>query len=280
MQYRPDDRVLTIERGEIADTLAQHVSLELLVQHLEGATTGEDLLRVMARFVHYASVFGGSQASLAGEIAVRQDLFRLSGEPASISDNSMEIAAGVFFGAMDEFGDRVLHRTHRALGQAMVKALTHYLRIGLERLDEIVLGHQPTREIVARVLGGYGVNQVKDEAKLFRAFGFHLGTELLADEEFAIFDRFFQTRRPDIAEYLQRTETDVGGVMYPSYFWVKRHTVADAEHFDAAIDFANRALRHYAGEEAQETVKRWILEGVREIALIELDFLRSVTVEN
>ncbi|WP_159397670.1 hypothetical protein [Sorangium cellulosum] len=273
------ESVTTIERREIADALARNVSLDALRQHLEGAAAGEDLLRVVARFVHYASVFGGSQASLAGELSVRQDLFRLPGEPAAVADNGVEVAASIFFGAIDEFGDREMRRTHRALGQAMLKALTRYLGVSYERLDEIVLGHRPTREIVARVLAGYGVNQVKDEAKLFRAFGFHLGTELLADEEFAIFDRFFQTRRPDIVEHLQSTEMDVGGVMYPAYYWVKRHTVADAEHFEAAIDGANRALRHYAGGAARETVKRWLLEGVREIALVELDFLRWVTVE-
>ncbi len=277
---RLDEASATIERGEIAHTLATHVSLMELQRQLEDAADDLTLLKIVGRFIYYSSVFGGSQASLAGSLAARQDLFRHAEESRVLSDNSVEIASGVFFGAIDEFGDREMRQTtHRSLGQATLKTLARYLGIELSRLDGLILGHRPTQEIVSRVFAGYGVNRELDEAQLFRAFGFHLGTELLADDEFRIFDTFFQTRRPDIARHLQETQVEIGGRMLPSYFWLKRHTVADVEHFEAATHSANQALHFYAGGAERGVVKQWLLEGVREIALVELDFLRWMTID-
>lgn len=271
--------IVSINSHDVEQTLASLVCLDELQQHLENAKSDEDLLKIFARFTHFASVFGGSQTCLAGAISVRQDLFRVPGEALCISDNCSEVATSIFFGSKDEFDDRQMHRTHRALGQAMLKGLTKYMGISFDKLDSMVLGHKPTREIIYKVFDGFGVNMSMDEEKLFNAFGFYVGTEMLADMEFNILNTFFQEKRPDVVRYLKSNDTDIDGISYPSYFWVERHTAAEEEHFDVALDGANRAIHSYAGEAPKEMVRDWVMNGIKQIALLEKYFLDNVTVE-
>src|ERR1700759_551030 len=95
-----------IQRNDIEAILATHTgnrTLEQTLRHIEGAV---ELLRVLGRYVLFNSVFGGGVANLAGEVAVRQDVFRDPEEPAMLmADRSVEVAAGVFYAAIDEFGD-------------------------------------------------------------------------------------------------------------------------------------------------------------------------------
>jgi hypothetical protein len=267
-----------ITPAEIEHKIALHYRATTFQKHLEDAVDTEILMRIMCRYIHYCSVFGGCQASLAGEMSVRQDVFRDDNEPGPLADNSVEVAAGVFFGAVDEFGDREMtqRRTHRSLAQATLKALAQFYNYDTNKLDHVMIRHQPTHEAIQRALIGYGVNIIMDEPKLFRALGFHLGTEILADQEFGIMNVFFRTKRPDIARYLEQAEIQVGGQTLPAYFWISRHTVADAEHFDAAVQSANQALQYYAGTADRTQVKEWILEGVQEIAVLEADFMSHV----
>jgi hypothetical protein len=52
--------------------------------------------------------------------------------------------------------------------------------------------------------------------------------------------------------------------------------VADAEHFDAAIECANQALRYYAGRAGRAQVRDFMLRGVEEMALVEAGFMSGV----
>lgn len=269
---------VTLGQAEISAITASYHSSAAFKRLLEGAAHRPALLPIVARYIHFCSVFGGCQASLAGELAVRQDLFRDLGEPAALGDNSVEVAAGIFFGAIDEFGDREdqNRRTHRSLAQATLKGLAGYYQCDDATLRAMVLDHAATRDCLARCLAGYGVNLVMDTEKLFRAVGFHLATEILADEEFCLLHDFFRAHRPDLVQYLEQNEVRIGGKVLPAYFWIQRHSVADAEHFAAAVESANLALRYHFPVAQRAQAKQWILDGVRENAQLEADFMAAV----
>lgn len=271
----------SVSNDEINQRIAEYYSAATFTDMLQASADSDELMLLVGRYIHYCSVFGASQANLAGAIGVRQELFRDPNEAGAMADVCAEVAAGVFFGAIDEFYDRDIpgHMTHRALAQATLKGLARFYDWDSDKLERLIHHHRPTIEAMQRGTEGYGVGMAMDEAKLFRAFGFHLGTEILADEEFCLLDQFFQARRPDIVDYLTNTPISVHGVSLPAYFWIGRHTIADAEHFDAAVDCAALALKYYAGGADRGQAKAWILEGVAEIAELERDFMSAVLTE-
>src|SRR5215210_4235725 len=169
-----------VTREDLAPVLDSHTGNQTFELALRRAAADAALLRLLGQYIHFNSVFGSGVASLAGEIGARQDLFRdRDEEVASAADRSVEVAAPVFYAAVDEFGSGASHRaTHRSMAQATLKAAGRYF------------GHD------APALDRYGLSQSPDEEKLFGAIGFHFVSEVLADEEFNILDRFLRAERP------------------------------------------------------------------------------------
>ena len=77
-------------------------------------------------------------------------------------------------------------------------------------------------------------------------------------------------------QYLEGTEVRVGGKVLPAYFWIERHSVADAEHFAAAVASVNLALQYYSVASERPQAKQWILAGVAEIAQLESAFIGAM----
>jgi len=50
----------------------------------------------------------------------------------------------------------------------------------------------------------------------------------------------------------------------------------EAEHFDAALKGANKALRYYVGPAQPAEVKGWILEGFRRFADVQAAFMAAL----
>jgi hypothetical protein len=265
-----------LSRKDIEETIAAHFCMRVFAEHLRAADDA-GLLRILSRFIYYASIFGACQAQLAGELAARQGLFRDPSLPGAFDDCSVEVACGVFFGAIDEFGDREVsgHITHRVLGQATLKALCQYFSADDATLRKVMKGHEPTRESIRRTMEGYGVNMALDDAKLFRCLGFHLATELLADEEFCTIASVLRSHHKPLVDFLQDADVTIAGRKVPALYWIDRHTVADAEHFAAAVESGNQALSFYAGPD-RALAKTWMLQGVAEMAKLEAYFMGHV----
>jgi hypothetical protein len=83
------------------------------------------------------------------------------------------------------------------------------------------------------------------------------------------FDSFFCTSRSDIMAFLDSVEVEVDGIPVPANIWFRRHIIAEAEHFDAGIEAANQALHYYTGPDNLQTVKQWIFEGVKAVAVLQ-----------
>jgi len=233
-------------------------------------------VRALGRYIQFNSTFGGGVANLAGEIAVRQDLFRDREEPVQIlADRSVEVAADIFFAAVDEFDDRATNQrdTHRTLAQATLKATGRFFGYDLSALDAIVRPNETTLAAIRQVRAGYGISQVVDEAKLFRDLGFHMGSEILADEEFQVIDRFLRSRHGDLVDYLENTEVTINEAAHRAYYWIRIHTSVEADHFAFAVKGANRALRYYVGPGRAADAKVGIVEGFREFAGVQAAFM-------
>jgi hypothetical protein len=270
----------TIERRDFEPIMARHDWNKVLAAVLNGITSNEELLRFLARYIQFNSPFGGGVANLAGEIAVKQDLFRDPDEPLAITaDRSVEVASKIFFAAIDEFDDRAtIHLdTHRTLAQATLKGAGQFFGYGPSALNRVLSINQATLDAIGKVRNGYGVSQAVNERILFRALGFHMGSEILADEEFRLLDGFLRKQHPELVNYLKKSKVEINGIEHATYYWIRIHTSVEADHFASAAIGANMALRYYAGRESQEQVKQWILEGFAEFAAVQTEFMKGLT---
>lgn len=268
--------MLRISRDDLQPVLAVHRGTEALRGAVEGAETPPALLSVFARYIQFNSAFGPGLANLAGEIAARQGLFRDREEVVTLlADRASEVAADFFYAAVDEFDDRATpwRDTHRTLAQATLKGMGAFFGYSPVQLNDVLRVNDATETAVARVWEGYGVGAHLEDARLFRAMGFHTGSEILADQEFVVLDRTLRSRRPELVAALEGMKVPVLGQRHDAYYWIRIHTGVEAEHFDAALKGVNNALAFYVGGEPVATVKGWILEGFRGFAGVQGEFM-------
>jgi hypothetical protein len=271
--------MLQITREDLQPVLAVHRGTEALKEAVAGAAAAPHLLSVFARYIQFNSAFGPGLANLAGEIAARQGLFRDREEVVTLlADRASEVAADFFYAAVDEFDDRATpwRDTHRTLAQATLKGMGAFFGYTPAQLNDVLRVNAATEAAMARVWDGYGVGAHLEDARLFRAMGFHTGSEILADREFVVLDATLRAGRPDLVKALEATKVALLGQRHDAYYWIRIHTGVEAEHFDAALKGVNNALAFYVGPEAPATVKGWILEGFGGFAAVQGQFMAAL----
>lgn len=273
------ENMLQLTRKDLEPVLASHRGTESLRRAVEGASSSGALLSVVGRYIQFNSAFGPGLANLAGEIAARQGLFRDPDEPLRlVADRAAEVASDFFYAAVDEFDDRLTpwRDTHRTLAQATLKAMGAHFGYTPHQLNDVIRINPATEESVGRVHDGYGIGASLDDARLFRAMGFHTGSEVLADAEFNVLDQGLRKGHAGMVEALQKARVAIGGQDHDAYYWIRIHTSVEADHFDAALKGVNNAGRFYAGGAGGATVKGWVLEGFREFADVQDSFMAAL----
>jgi len=256
-----------IGRNDLEPVLAAHHGNEALRAAFEGAADPGHFLSVLARYVQFNSAFGPGLANLAGD------------EPVKIlADRAAEVGSDFFYAAIDEFDDRATHwrDTHRTLAQATVKGAGRFFGFTPQQLNQLIRINPTTERSMARVQEGYGLGEKLTEERLFGAMGFHVGSEILADQEFLIIDRVLREKRPDFVTALQTMRIEILGEKHDAYYWIHIHTGVEAEHFDAALRGVNSALRFYAGGKGPAEVKRFMLAGFTRFAEVQAEFMDAL----
>lgn len=267
------------EKSDLASVLSLHKGNTIFRAVLMGLKDASALLNVLARYIHFNSVFGGGVANLAGEIAVRQDLFRDLTDPLLITaDRSAEVASCIFYAAIDEFDDRgtAYLDTHRTLAQATLKGAGQFFGYTPHALGDIVFINGATLNAMDEVRIGYGVGLPMDEKNLFFAMGFHMGSEVLADEEFNILDAFLRKQYADLVHYLESTYVKINKEKHLAHYWIRIHTSVEADHFVYAARGVNKALQYYAGESSEEDIRAEILRGFRTFSDTQSSFMQAL----
>ncbi len=226
--------------------------------------SSSSLMELLTQYVQFNSVFGAGVANLVGEIARSQGVFSQSAESMSlIADRCCDVAAAVFFAAIDEFGR---NQTHRSMAQDTLRECAQLLKLSKVELELACRLAAGTELAITEVANGYLCFQrAKTQTDLFHGLGFHLGSELLADLEFNILDSHLRHRHPALVLELERRK---------AYKWISIHTKAEAEHFQSALSGANLALSHYTGDVAQ--ARTWILSGFQHFAHVQRQFIHSL----
>jgi hypothetical protein len=246
---------------------------------LQCALHPDDFLCLLGLYVRFNSCFAAGVASLAGQLALRADLFRDPAEPLeTLADRSVEVAAPIFFAGREEFGDPLSPNgaTHRSLAQATLKATVLFWGQGSNILNDSVLVDDVLTAAMERIKAGYGIARTLHERDLFHAIGFHLSSEMLAEEEFRVLDQFLRQNQPSLVEYLRTTSIAVHGYACPAYTWIESHAEVEASHTSAAWRCVDSALRYYAGSSPRRLID-WLWVGFEEFANLQSEFMNHLS---
>lgn len=269
-----------ISERELLASIGEHAGAGILDGQLKQvAGLGDKFLQLLARYIQFNEVFGSGVANLAAEIAARTHLFQNTDEPIlALRDRSMKIAAHVFAAAIDEFGDRGASRlTHRALAQATFKGCVQFFGASNAQANQLSADTTFQAEIEERVKAGYLLNrQVTDDLDFFRALGFHLGSEILADAEFRTLDFHFEEDWKDLWNFLRRSKVTIDATDHPAYVWIKVHCTVEREHYEEALLAANLALQFYVGDQDPAAVRQAVIQGFQHFADVQIAFMQSL----
>jgi len=236
----------------------------------------EGFVRFFGRYTSWNGFFGSAVATLAGKLGRCRGLFFDPQQPVQqLADRSVYVASFFFDAARDEFDDRdTVHRdTHRCLAQSTLKGLIDWhAGRGIEAfkdanaLNELLREPMWLRTLNAQVAHGYGAGTPDDLPAAFRSMGYHLGSELLADQEFSLIDQTMREGAPEMTEFLRQHKVNIhsghgGG--------------AEADHFKWATRGARLAFR-YVAPELHDDLRREIHKGFRAFAADHEEFFTRV----
>ena len=248
------------------------------------ANDPEQLVRFFARYISWNGFFGAGVATLAGKIARAR---RLLVDPAETflpaADRSVLVASYFFDAARDEFDDHESSERdpHRNLAQAFLKGLVQHALPAATPAQNNALCADPLwlTALNGAVATGYGAYRADDLPTLFSAMGYHLGSEVLADQEFSIIDDILSTQSSELVRKLQATKVQIGPGTHNAYIWIKIHSgtggAAEADHFAWATQGVNLALQ-YVDESLREDLRRQTERGFLAFANDQREFFNQV----
>jgi hypothetical protein len=267
-----------IEEFQTPDELA---AMEAIVRHACDAAVRSPLAQFLFidRYTRWNGYAGALVAKLAGNIGQSQDLFLDPNESdRAQSVRGMDVAGHVLDATVDEHLDKGHKVPHRTLAQAMRKAAAEYAGLSVERRNALSEPPAWLQDVVQRTFVSYG-SVPHDAEALIRSIGTHIGSESLADREYAIIDRVFRGERHHEGFYQYLRERDyrveLGGKLVHAYAWITIHATfesagVEADHLAEAMKAIELAARFRP--EPRERILELAREGYRTFADIQRDF--------
>jgi hypothetical protein len=245
-------------------------------------------VRFLGRYTSWNGYFGSGVASLAGKIGRSRGMFLDPQQPIdAVADRSVLVASYFFDAARDEFDDHdTVHRdTHRCLAQATLMGVIAFSAqqeaqlSNTEHLNKLLTPPIWLKGLHERVAMGYGARSPDDKPSIFRAVGYHLGSEVLADQEFSVIDQEMRQQFPTLTRYLETTDVLIADQKHNAYQWLRLHSGhgggAEADHFDWAVQGVERAFR-YMPPEQHDALRRQVILGFKDFAWDHEEFFQNV----
>lgn len=277
---------LALERLQ---SLCDFAAREALVRDTLREALADPLRRVrfLGRYASWNGYFGSGVATLAGKIGRCRGLFLDPNQPVkALADRSVYVASFFFDASRDEFDDRdTVHRdTHRCLAQSTLRGLIDAAAESGLATDPVSLNallQEPAwlLGLNARVASGYGNGTPDDLGSVFAAIGYHLGSELLADQEFSTIDATLRAEAPALVERLKAARIEIAGQEHAAYQWIAIHSGhgggAEADHFEWATQGARLAYR-FVPAALHDALTAELYRGFAGFARDHLEFFQRV----
>lgn len=249
-------------------------------------------VRFVAYYTTFNGCFGSAVAQLAGTIGSARNVFIDPEETLdAVADRSVLVGSYFFDAARDEFDDtkNPARDTHRCLAQAFLKGLIACARGENDAFRNEYASDKSLRsylkapgwldELCARVRDGYGAKAALKPGPLFHAMGYHLGSEVLADQEFSLIDAHLRKEYPKLVAKLAATKIKIGVAEHDAYHWLKSHSghgdAVEFDHFQWAVEGVDRAFL-YTPSHLHEKMKAAVLEGFSQFAADHQTFFERV----
>lgn len=244
------------------------------------------LLKMMRSYAAWNSYFAAGVTQLVSNVAGSVDLFMEQGQPYALADRSAYVASFIFDAARDEYDDHISRGRdpHRSLAQAMLSSMADRLASGHDILDQ-----KEEHWLLHNMAGEYGVvamygggDHFTELGAIFFGIGFHLGSELLADQEFSIIDEFFRNDMTDVFKHLRSSSVHLAEEDHRAYAWIGVHSGAaegggaEADHFAWALEGVNKGLSFLADDDLREIAMEALTDGFRSFALTHEEFFTRV----
>lgn len=245
--------------------------------------TNEGLVRFMARYTSWNGFFGSGVAALAAKCGRSRRVFMDRKQPIQqLADRSVFVGSFFFDAARDEFDDRdTVHRdTHRCLAQATLSGLIAWSRLSETDAINTLLDDPVWLEALhERVAAGYGARSADTPPDLFRAMGYHLGSEVLADEEFSLIHSAMETANPELVAFLDGHQVTIAGQEHNAWYWVKIHSGhgggVEADHFAWAVKGVRRGFQ-FTDPRLHDELKAQVFQGFDDFARDHATFFNRV----
>ncbi|MEQ9502765.1 MAG: hypothetical protein RIT81_38200 [Deltaproteobacteria bacterium] len=267
---------------------ASHQRVEAVVDHIVNDPI--ERVRVLANYTSWNGFFGAGVAALAGKIGRSRRMFLDPDQPIrAVADRSVLVASYFFDAARDEFDDSTTQQrdTHRCLAQAFIAGLIKYGAeaegvaplADVEQVNALLVEPEWLKSLNDQVAYGYGARGNDTALAVFRAMGYHLGSEVLADVEFSVLDEKLTAKEPALTAYLKNTELEVAGEKHVPYAWLEVHSGhgggAEADHFEWAARGVERAF-DYTPKDQHEELRHQVVSGFEDFAKDHDEFFARV----
>jgi hypothetical protein len=246
----------------------------------------ENPIRFFHHYTSWNGFFGSGVASMAGKVGRCRHMFLDTNETIeAIADRSVHIASYFFDAARDEFNDSSTEQrgTHRCLAQAMLKATIQYYSANVHStaMKELVNPPLWLKALEDRVSTGYGSGTQDTNYNVFRAMGYHVGSEAIADREFSVIDELLESSNPWLRKYLIETDVSIAGEYHNAYHWLRIHSghldggAVEMEHFEYAMEGVRLALT-YTPEDIRDDLRHQVMLGYLDFAQDHNEFFVNI----
>jgi hypothetical protein len=266
-------RFTTETFDSLFDRQANNANIEATIE--VAASDPIKLYYFMQRYTHFNSYAGSLVARLASSIGISYQLFRQDTEAVTDqSDRGIEIAAKVLAATIDEHADAGAEKVpHRTLAQVTLKAVGEYAQLNNDELNQIAQAPAWMQTIINDLINGYQ-GKIDDLEAIVTALGFHIGSELLADQEYSLIDKVvrYTNRGHGFDAWLKGKQVQVSGKRLSPWYWIVVHgkhnaSGVEAEHFQLALDALNLLTEHRP--ESYEQIWQWASRGFLEFAELQ-----------
>lgn len=261
-------------KNQIFDVCEEVNSQEYLKSYLYKLNSPYQLAYFLTAYIKINSYFAPGIVSLTGAIDNCKNLFIDRAETLPVlRSRSDEVSSYLLSAAIDEYCYQGKVATHAQLARDLLKSILHYYQIEHKYLTNNFTIKQVIERAIKRIRLGFGINLIYDEKILFQALGFHIGQELLGIQEYQALDTLLKDKYYDLICYLKKQPNASDQNIYA---WVSIHKFVEKDHFQNALNAAEKALEYYAGDYSKLQVEQWILNGVYEFTDLQKDFF-SIT---
>jgi hypothetical protein len=239
------------------------------------ASNPAKLYYFMQRYAYFNSFAGSLVARLASSIGLSYQLFQNAEiSVKDQSDRGLEIAAKVLVATIDEHADAGAQQVpHRTLAQATLKAIGDYAKLNDADLNQITQTPDWMGDIITDLIASYQ-GEINNIEALVTALGFHLGSELLADQEYSLIDKVirYTNRGHGFDAWLHGKQVEIAGKRLSPWYWIVVHgkhnaSGVEAEHFQFALEALNLVAQYRP--ESHETILKWASKGFLDFAELQ-----------